>query len=74
MLRLATCLGVTSGIFSVTNSTTNAILDIEPLVFMAPVDQDSDKESDPALADMDFQAYITNAWAAFQADRKDRGK
>ena len=37
---------VTSGIFSVTNSTTDAILDIEPSVFMAPVDQDSDEESD----------------------------
>ena len=48
---------VTSGIFLVTNSTTNAILDIEPSVFMAPVDQDSDKESDPAFADPDFQAY-----------------
>ena len=65
---------VTSGIFSVTNSTTNTILDIKPLVFMAPVDQDSDEESDPSLADPDFQAYIANAWAAFQADRKDRGK
>ena len=64
----------TSGIFSVTNSTTDAILDIEPLVFMAPVHQDLDEESDPALADPDFQAYITNAWAAFQADRKDKGK
>ena len=65
---------VTSGIFLVTNSTTDAILDIEPSVFMSPVDQDSDKESDPALADPDFQAYIANAWAAFQADRKDKGK
>ena len=65
---------VTSGIFSVTNSTTDAILDIKPSVFMAPVDQDSDEESDPALADPDFQAYIANAWAAFQADRKDKGK
>ena len=60
--------------FSVTNSTTDTILDIEPLVFMAPVDQDSDEESDPALADPGFQAYIANAWAAFQADRKDKGK
>ena len=41
---------------------------------MAPVDQDSDEESDPALADPGFQAYIANAWAAFQADRKDKGK
>ena len=41
---------------------------------MAPVDQDLDEESDPALADLDFQAYIANAWAAFQVDRKDRGK
>ena len=65
---------VTSGIFSVTNSTTDAILDIKPLVFMAPVDQDSVEESDPALADPDFQAYIANAWATFQADRKDKGK
>ena len=65
---------VTSGIFSVTNSTTDVILDIEPSVFMAPVDQDSDEESDPALADPDFQAYIANAWATFQADRKDKGK
>ena len=65
---------VTSGIFSVTNSTTDAILDIEPSVFMAPVDQDSDEESDPAFADPDFQAYVTNAWAAFQADRKDKWK
>ena len=65
---------VTSGIFLVTNSTTNTILDIEPSVFMAPVDQHSDEELDPALADPDFQAYIANAWAAFQADRKDKGK
>ena len=65
---------VTSGMFSVTNSTTDTILDIEPSVFMAPVDQDSDEELDPALADPDFQAYIANAWAAFQADRKDKGK
>ena len=41
---------------------------------MAPVDQDSDEESDPALADPDFQVYIANTWAAFQADRKDKGK
>ena len=41
---------------------------------MAPVDQDLDKESDPALADPDFQAYITNTWTAFQADRKNKGK
>ena len=41
---------------------------------MAPIDQDSDEESDPAFADPDFQAYIANAWAAFQADRKDKGK
>ena len=41
---------------------------------MAPVDQDSDEELDPASADPDFQAYIANAWAAFQADRKDKGK
>ena len=41
---------------------------------MAPVDQNLDKESDPAFADPDFQVYITNAWAAFQADRKDKGK
>ena len=65
---------VTSGIFLVTNSTTNAILDIEPSVFMAPVDQDVDEESVPALADPDFQAYIANTWAALQADRKDKGK
>ena len=65
---------VTSGIFSVTNSTTDTILDIKPSVFMAPVDQDLDEELDPALADLDFQAYIANAWATFQADRKDKGK
>ena len=41
---------------------------------MAPVDQDSDEESDPALAELDFQTYIANAWTAFQANRKDRGK
>ena len=41
---------------------------------MAPVDQDSDEESDPAFTDPDFQAYIANAWATFQADRKDKGK
>ena len=41
---------------------------------MAPVDQNSDEESDPALADPDLQAYIANTWAAFQADRKDRRK
>ena len=55
---------VTSGIFSVTNSTTDTILDIKPSVFMAPVDQDLDEELDPALADPDFQVYIANAWAA----------
>ena len=41
---------------------------------MAPVDKDLDKESDPAFTDPDFQAYIANAWAAFQVDRKDKGK
>ena len=65
---------VTSGILLVTNSTTDAILDIEPLVFMAPVDQDLDKALDPTLANPDFQACIANAWAAFQANRKDREK
>ena len=65
---------VTSGIFLVTNSTTDTILDIKPSVFMAPVDQDLDEESDPAFADPDFQVYIANAWAAFQADRRDKGK
>ena len=41
---------------------------------MTPVDQDGDDESDPALADPKFQAYLANAWAAFQADKKDKGK
>jgi hypothetical protein len=65
---------VTAGIFSVTDSFTDAILDIEPSVFMTPVDQDSDDEADPAFTDPDFQSYIANAWAAFQADKKDKGK
>ena len=64
---------VTSGIFSVTNSTTDAILDIEPSVFMAPVNQDSGEESDPALADLDFQAYIANAWAVFRLIGRTKG-
>ena len=41
---------------------------------MTPVDQDGDDESDSALADPEFQAYLANAWAAFQADKKDKGK
>ena len=65
---------VTSGIFLVTNSSTDEIFDIEPLVFMAPVDEDSDEKSNPAFIDPDFQACITNAWAAFQANKKDKGK
>ena len=41
---------------------------------MTPVDQDGDDESNPALADPGFQAYLANAWAAFQADKRDKGK
>ena len=65
---------VTAGIFSVSGSSSDAVLDIEPSVFMTPVDQDGDDESDPALADPEIQAYLANAWAAFQADKKDKGK
>ena len=41
---------------------------------MTPIDQDGHNESDPTLADPEFQAYLANAWAAFQADTKDKGK
>ena len=65
---------VTAGIFSVSSSSTDAVLEIEPSVFTNPIDQDSDDETDPAFADPEFQTYIANAWAAFQADKKDKGK
>ena len=65
---------VTAGIFSVSSSSTDAVLEIEPSVFMNPIDQDSDDETDPAFADPEFQTYIANAWAALQADKKDKGK
>ena len=41
---------------------------------MNPIDQDSDDETHPAFTDPEFQTYIANAWAAFQADKKDKGK
>ena len=65
---------VTAGIFSVSGSSSDTVLDIEPSVFMTPVDQDGDDGSDPAFADPEFQAYLANAWGAFQADKKDKGK
>ena len=65
---------VTAGIFSVLSSSTDTVLEIEPSVFMNPIDQDSDDETNPAFADPEFQTYIANAWAAFQADKKDKGK
>ena len=65
---------VTTGIFSISSSSSEAVLDIEPSVFVTPVDQDGDDKSDPALADPELQAYLANAWAAFQADKNDKGK
>ena len=64
---------VTPGIFSVSSSSSDAVLDIEPLVFMTPVDQDGDNESNPALADPEFQAYLANTWSTFQADKRIQG-
>ena len=65
---------VTAGIFLVSGSSSEAVLDIEPSVFMTPVDQDGNDESNPALADPEFQAYLANTWAVFQADKRDKGK
>jgi len=65
---------VTAGILSVSDFTTDAILDIEPSVFLTPVAEDWDEEPDPVLTDPEFQEYLAHAWANFQADKKDKGK
>ena len=63
---------VTTGLFSLTYPDTDAILDIEPSVFMTPLHQ-TDEDADSALTHPDFQPYIAQALANFKAD-KDRGK
>ena len=65
---------VTAGILSVSDFTTDAILDIEPSVFLTPVAEDWDEEPDPVLTDPEFQEYLAHAWANFQANKKDKGK
>ena len=63
---------VTTGLFSLTYPDTDAVLDIEPSVFMTPLHQ-TDEDADSALAHPNFQPYIAQALANFTAD-KDRGK
>lgn len=65
---------VTAGILSLPFPEIDAVLDIDPSVFLAPVEQDYNDNNDPAFADPAFQSYIAQAWASFQSDRKDKGK
>ncbi|KAF8119272.1 hypothetical protein EV363DRAFT_1299810 [Boletus edulis] len=59
---------VTTGIVSLTYPDTDAILDIEPSVFLLPVD-DLDDDEPLVISYPDFEPYIARAWASFQVDK-----
>jgi hypothetical protein len=63
---------VTTGLFSMTYPDIDAVLDIEPLIFMTPLHQTNDN-TDSTLAHPNFQPYISQALVSFKAD-KDQGK
>ena len=63
---------VTTEPFSLTYPDTDAVLDIEPSVFMTPLHQ-TDEDANSTLAHPDFQPYIAQALANFKAN-KNRGK
>ena len=52
------------------------ILDIDPSAFLTTAMSTTDYPPMPIVEDVDFQPYIAQAWAAFQADRvlKDKSK
>ena len=53
-----------------------AILDVDPSAFLMMAPSTTDYPPMPIVEDVDFQPYIAQAWAAFQADRvsKDKNK
>ena len=71
---LSTSFVITASIFSIMNSSTDAILDIELLTFMTPVTEDWDGKPDSSFTDPDFQEYLPHTWANLQANKKDKGK
>jgi hypothetical protein len=56
---------MTSGILAITYPDTNAVLDIDPSAFMTAVQVSTSLN----VAEPDFQPYIAQAWASFQAER-----
>ena len=52
------------------------ILDVDPSAFLTTATSTTDYPPMPIVEDINFQPYIAQAWAAFQADRvlKDKNK
>jgi hypothetical protein len=56
---------MTSGILAITYSDTDTVLDIDPSAFMTAAQVSTSLN----VAEPDFQPYITQAWASFQAEQ-----
>jgi hypothetical protein len=56
---------MTSGILAIMYPDTDTVLDIDPSAFMTAVQVSTSLN----VAEPDFQPYITQAWASFQAER-----
>ena len=73
-----TPLHITAGILAVTFPETQAVVEIDPtaFTFMEVEDEEDEEEEVPMVTALEFQPYIAQAWASFQADQalKDKGK
>jgi hypothetical protein len=56
---------MTSSILAITYPDTDAVLDIDPSAFMTTMQVSTSLN----VTDPDFQPYIAQAWASFQAER-----
>jgi hypothetical protein len=56
---------MTSGILAITHPDTDVVLDIDPSAFMTAAQVSTSLN----VAELDFQPYIAQAWASFQAER-----
>jgi hypothetical protein len=66
---------ITVGILSAAYPQTPVMLDIDPSAFTF-TETETENPIESSSADIDFQPYIAQAWASFQADKasKDKGK
>ena len=69
---------ITAGILAITFPETQAVVEIDPsaFAFMKVEDKEDEEEEVPMVTALEFQPYIAQAWASFQADQvsKDKGK